>query len=140
MSVFTSGLLFIRQGSSPKLAWMNKCQPGRLAIWVAVLLIGVLLSVNWLSPMAGTEAQDALPECDPSGDDNDLLYCIWTVEQRFGGFYVDSTNPSVVVQVWLTGDRATEDAERRVLPKSTASGAAISRLQQRMKPITPSAS
>ena len=115
MSVFTSGLLFIRQGSSPKLIRMNECQPGRLAIWVAVFLIGVLLSVNWLSPTGGTEAQDAAPACHPSGDDNDLLYCIWTVEQRFGGFYVDSTNPSVVVQVWLTGDRATEDAERRVL-------------------------
>ena len=93
---------------------MNKCQPGRLAIWGAILILAALVGISWLSSAIEAEARDGAPACDSSGDDNDLLNCIWTVEQRFGGFYVDSTNPSVV-QVWLTGDRASEDAERRVL-------------------------
>ena len=85
-----------------------------IAIWVAIVLIGVSLSVNWFSPTDGAEAQGAAPACNPTGDDNDLLYCIWTVEQRFGGFYVDSTNPSVV-QAWLTGDEPTDHAAAAVL-------------------------
>ena len=93
---------------------MNKCQPGRLAIWVAILVLAALVGISWFSPTDGAEAQGAAPACNPTGDDNDLLYCIWTVEQRFGGFYVDSTNPSVV-QVWLTGDEPTDHTAAAVL-------------------------
>ena len=112
--MFAPGMWLIRLGSSLELIWINKCQAQRFATWVAILLLMVLVSMGALLSANGAEAQDAAPECDPSGDDNDLLYCIWTVEQRFGGFYVDSTNPSVV-QVWFTGDEPTDDAAARVL-------------------------
>ena len=112
--MFAPGMWLIRLGSSLELIWINKCQAQRFATWVAIFLLMVLVSMDALVSATGAEAQGAAPECDPSGDDNDLLYCIWTVEQRFGGFYVDSTNPSVV-QVWLTGDEPTDDVAARVL-------------------------
>ena len=112
--MFAPGMWLIRLGSSLELIWINKCQAQRFATWVAILLLMVLVSMGALVSATGAEAPDAAPECDPSGDDNDLLYCIWTVEQRFGGFYVDSTNPSVV-RVWLTGDEPTDHAASAVL-------------------------
>ncbi len=80
----------------------------RLALVALALLIGGLVSAQTAT------AQDAEPTCNPSGDDNDRLYCVWLAEPRFGGMSVDQSNASVL-RVLLTGDDPTDPAADRVL-------------------------
>ena len=70
--------------------------------------------VGWITWASPVHAQDADVPCNPSGDDNDLLYCVWTVEPRFGGMSVDQSDANVL-RVFLTGDDPTEEAAARVL-------------------------
>ena len=57
----------------------------------------LIIALIVLSPLAivstVVEAQGINSFCDPSGADNDLLYCVFQVEPRFGGFYVDPSDP-----------------------------------------------
>ena len=57
---------------------------------------------------------DSSANCNPSGNANELLVCVWLVEPRFGGFAVDESDGSVL-KVWLTGEGPTGDAAQRVL-------------------------
>ena len=52
--------------------------------------------------------------CDESGDSNELLYCIYLVEPRFGGFKADIHYPNGI-SVWLTGDDSTDVTLARIL-------------------------
>ena len=80
-----------------------------LATLIPTLLLGVLLAAPSLAL-----AQDSPSTCEPSGNDNDLLYCVWLVEPRFGGMSVDQSNPDVL-RVLLTGNAPTEQAADRAL-------------------------
>ena len=79
---------------------------------VAALALAVL-GGRLLVPVPAANAQ-AESVCNASGNDNDLLYCVWTVEPRFGGFMVDPSDASVL-KVLLTGDEPTDAAGQRVL-------------------------
>lgn len=82
----------------------------RLCLVVLALAVLIGLSAGAQTAMA----QDAQPTCNPAGDDNDRLYCVWIAEPRFGGFNVDDSDPSTI-RVWLTGDEPAGDTAARVL-------------------------
>ena len=83
--------------------------------WVSLAtLILTMLAAAALVATSPALAQDSPSTCDASGDDNDLLYCVWLVEPRFGGMSVDQSVSSVL-RVLLTGDGPTDAAADRVL-------------------------
>ena len=87
-----------------------------LRLWAVswIFLVVVLSIVGWITWASPVHAQDADVPCNPSGDDNNLLYCVWTVEPRFGGMSVDQSDANEL-QVLLTGDDSTDAAATRVL-------------------------
>ena len=70
--------------------------------------------VGWITWAYPVHAQGADAPCNPAGDDNELLYCVWTVEPRFGGMSIDQSDANVL-RVLLTGDDSTDAAAARVL-------------------------
>ena len=70
-------------------------------LYLATLILALLVAAASFAP-SPAQAQDSRSTCDASGDDNDLLYCVWLVEPRFGGMSVDQSVPSVL-RVLLTG-------------------------------------
>ena len=82
-------------------------------LYVATLILALLVGAA-LFATSPALAQDSPSTCDASGDDNDLLYCVWLVEPRFGGMSVDQSVSSVL-RVLLTGDDSTDAAADRVL-------------------------
>ena len=83
-----------------------------IRLWLALLALAVLIGA--LVSAQTAMAQDAEPTCNPAGDDNDRLYCVWIAEPRFGGINVDDSDPTAI-RVWLTGDEPAGDAADRVL-------------------------
>ena len=82
----------------------------RHCLWLAALTV----LLGWLASTPAANAQHPDPSCNAFGDDNDLLYCVFVVEPRFGGFSVVGSDGSTI-RVWLTGDDPTEEAAQRVL-------------------------
>ena len=70
--------------------------------------------VGWITWAYSVHAQGADAPCNPAGDDNKLLYCVWTVEPRFGGMSIDQSDANVL-RVLPTGDDSTDAAAARVL-------------------------
>ena len=66
------------------------------------------------TPAAEGWSSAARATCDESGDSNELLYCVYLVEPRFGGFKADVNDPNGI-SVWLTGDDPTDVALAPVL-------------------------
>ena len=60
-------------------------------LWASswIFLVVVLAMVGWITWASPVHARDPDTPCNPAGDDNELLYCVWTVEPHFGGFYLD---------------------------------------------------
>jgi hypothetical protein len=82
-------------------------------VYLAALILALPLAVLLAAPSPAL-AQDSPSTCKPSGNDNDLLYCVWLVEPRFGGMSVDQSHANVL-RVLLTGDEPTDEAAARVL-------------------------
>jgi hypothetical protein len=82
-------------------------------LYLATLILALLVVAASVVPSPAL-AQDSPSTCDASGDDNDLLYCVWLVEPRFGGMSVDQSDANVL-RVLLTGDDPTDAAADRVL-------------------------
>ena len=87
-----------------------------LCLWAVswIFLVAVMAIVGWTPLASPVHAQDADAPCNPSGDDNDLLYCVWTVEPRFGGMSIDQSDANVL-RVLLTGHDPTDAPAARVL-------------------------
>ena len=79
--------------------------------YLATLILALLVAAASVVPSPAL-AQDSPSTCDASGDDNDLLYCVWLVEPRFGGMSVDQSDANVL-RVLLTGDDSTDAAAER---------------------------
>ena len=82
-------------------------------LYVATLILALLVGAALFAPSPAL-AQDSPSTCDASGDDNDLLYCVWLVEPRFAGMSVDQSDANVL-RVLLTGDGPHDAAGHRVL-------------------------
>ena len=82
-------------------------------VYLATLMLALLAAAALVAPSPAL-AQDSSFTCDASGDDNDLLYCVWLGEPRFGGMRVDQSDANVL-RVLLTGDDSTDAAADRVL-------------------------
>ena len=94
--------------------WITNGSALRLWALSWLSLVAVLAIVGWTPWASPVYAQDADAPCNPSGDDNELLYCVWLVEPRFGGMNVDPSDPGTL-RVLLTGDDPTDAAAARVL-------------------------
>ena len=92
-----------------------KCWNWPRTVWATpFILFTLLLLGGWLNTAPLASAQGADTACNPAGDDNELLYCVWTVEPRFGGMSVDQSD-ATVLRVLLTGHDPTDGAAARVL-------------------------
>ena len=88
---------------------VRKCWNWPRTVWATpFILFTLLLLGGWLNTAPLASAQGADTACNPAGDDNELLYCVWTVEPRFGGFYLDPDD-STALKIWLTDTDDTDD-------------------------------
>ena len=86
--------------------WITNASAPRLRASSWIFLVVVLAMVGWITWASPVHAQDPDATCNPTGNDNELLYCVWTVEPRFGGFYLNPDD-STALKIWLTDSEDT---------------------------------